>query len=136
MLYALLQVFACSLSDCCSIYWMRSTENNKFNTHNKLTCVQGGALSFWFLMHFWFILQLVGQFIARAVNDQILSKSYIDGYKGRVDCEYVRYVNIYLSRSAIWWSVKVMTVPNGWIAFFFLIICKAYCLKLRCVIFT
>lgn len=40
------------------------------------------------LFHF----QLVGQFIARAVSDQILSKNYIDGYKGRVDCEYARYV--------------------------------------------
>eukprot|EP00064_Thunnus_orientalis_P010178 superscaffoldBa00001355_g10204 len=36
--------------------------------------------------------QLVGQFIARAVSDQILSKSYIEGYKGRVDCEYTRFV--------------------------------------------
>ncbi|CAG01296.1 unnamed protein product, partial [Tetraodon nigroviridis] len=34
--------------------------------------------------------QLVGQFIARAVSDQILSESYIDGYKGRVNCEYTR----------------------------------------------
>ncbi|MEQ2252866.1 Programmed cell death protein 4, partial [Ilyodon furcidens] len=32
--------------------------------------------------------QLVGQFIARAVSDQILSKSYIEGYKGKVDCEH------------------------------------------------
>lgn len=39
-----------------------------------------------------FCLQLVGQFIARAVSDQILSESYIDGYKGRVNCEYTRYV--------------------------------------------
>lgn len=41
-----------------------------------------------------FHLQLVGQFIARAVSDQILSKNYIDGYKGKVDCEYARYVII------------------------------------------
>ncbi|XP_024115195.1 programmed cell death protein 4b [Oryzias melastigma] len=34
--------------------------------------------------------QLVGKFIARAVNDQILSKTYIDSYKGKVDCEYAR----------------------------------------------
>lgn len=39
-----------------------------------------------------FTLQLVGQFIARAVSDQILSESYIDGYKGRVNCEYTRFV--------------------------------------------
>lgn len=38
-----------------------------------------------------FTSQLVGQFIARAVSDQILSESYIDGYKGRVNCEYTRY---------------------------------------------
>ncbi|XP_046899956.1 programmed cell death protein 4b isoform X2 [Hypomesus transpacificus] len=34
--------------------------------------------------------QLVGQFIARAVMDRILSKSYIEGYKGKVDCEHAR----------------------------------------------
>nr|XP_061778759.1 programmed cell death protein 4-like [Nerophis lumbriciformis] len=34
--------------------------------------------------------RLMGLFIARAVNDQILSKSYIEGYKGRVGCEYTR----------------------------------------------
>lgn len=47
-----------------------------------------------------FALQLVGQFIARAVSDQILSESYIDGYKGRVNCEYARYV-IYLFSSLL-----------------------------------
>lgn len=40
------------------------------------------------------LFQLVGQFIARAVSDQILSKSYIEGYKGKVDCEYARYLNV------------------------------------------
>lgn len=44
------------------------------------------------LYNLCFSLQLVGQFIARAVSDQILSESYIDGYKGRVNCEYTRYV--------------------------------------------
>ncbi|XP_063058432.1 programmed cell death protein 4b [Engraulis encrasicolus] len=34
--------------------------------------------------------QLVGQFIARAVADDILSKSYIESYKGKVDCEHAR----------------------------------------------
>lgn len=34
--------------------------------------------------------QLVGQFIARAVLDHILPRSYIEGYKGRVDCEWAR----------------------------------------------
>lgn len=42
--------------------------------------------------------QLVGQFIARAVRDQILSKSYIEGYKGRVDCEHARAA---LDRAAV-----------------------------------
>lgn len=44
--------------------------------------------------------QLVGQFIARAVSDQILSKSYIEGYKGRVDCEYARYVCLFVISSS------------------------------------
>ncbi|XP_044294527.1 programmed cell death protein 4 [Varanus komodoensis] len=34
--------------------------------------------------------QLVGQFIARAVGDGILRSSYIDGYKGTVDCAQAR----------------------------------------------
>ncbi|KAJ3615234.1 hypothetical protein NHX12_018802 [Muraenolepis orangiensis] len=42
--------------------------------------------------------QLVGQFIARAVKDQILPKSYIEGYKGRVDCEHARAA---LDRAAV-----------------------------------
>lgn len=37
--------------------------------------------------------QLVGQFIARAVGDGILSSTYIDGYKGTVDCIQARYVS-------------------------------------------
>ncbi|KAL2087049.1 hypothetical protein ACEWY4_018108 [Coilia grayii] len=42
--------------------------------------------------------QLVGQFIARAVADDILSKSYIEGYKGKVDCEHARAA---LDRAAV-----------------------------------
>ncbi|XP_063163216.1 programmed cell death protein 4 isoform X1 [Candoia aspera] len=34
--------------------------------------------------------QLVGQFIARSVGDGILCSSYIDGYKGTVDCVQAR----------------------------------------------
>lgn len=34
--------------------------------------------------------QLVGQFIARAVGDGILDKSYINSYKGTVDCDQAR----------------------------------------------
>lgn len=47
-----------------------------------------------------FIFQLVGQFIARTVSDQILSKSYIEGYKGRVDCEYARYACLFVISSS------------------------------------
>ncbi|CAL9700535.1 unnamed protein product [Knipowitschia caucasica] len=42
--------------------------------------------------------QLVGQFIARAVHDKILCRNYIDGYKGKVDCEYTRAA---LDRAAV-----------------------------------
>ncbi|KAM6972187.1 programmed cell death protein 4b isoform 2-T2 [Aplochiton taeniatus] len=42
--------------------------------------------------------QLVGQFIARAVRDQILSKGYIEGYKGKVDCQHARAA---LDRAAV-----------------------------------
>ncbi|XP_062845710.1 programmed cell death protein 4b isoform X2 [Trichomycterus rosablanca] len=42
--------------------------------------------------------QLVGQFIARAVADQILSRNYVDGFKGRVDCEHARAA---LDRAAV-----------------------------------
>ncbi|XP_065528311.1 programmed cell death protein 4 isoform X2 [Lathamus discolor] len=35
-------------------------------------------------------VSLVGQFIARAVGDGILSSNYIDGYKGTVDCIQAR----------------------------------------------
>ncbi|XP_039551010.1 programmed cell death protein 4b [Pimephales promelas] len=42
--------------------------------------------------------QMLGQFIARAVADNILSKGFIDGYKGRVDCEYARAA---LDRAAV-----------------------------------
>ncbi|KAI1887002.1 hypothetical protein AGOR_G00201560 [Albula goreensis] len=42
--------------------------------------------------------QLVGQFIARAVRDEILSKSYIESYKGKVDCEHARAA---LDRAAV-----------------------------------
>ncbi|XP_072318617.1 programmed cell death protein 4b [Eucyclogobius newberryi] len=47
--------------------------------------------------------QLVGQFIARAVHDKILSWSYIDGYKGKVDCEYTREA---LDRAAVLLKIR------------------------------
>ncbi|XP_037546243.1 programmed cell death protein 4b [Nematolebias whitei] len=57
--------------------------------------------------------QLVGQFIARAVSDQILSKSYIDGYKGKVDCEYARAA---LDRAAVLLKMSMggLRVDNHW----------------------
>lgn len=57
--------------------------------------------------------QLVGQFIARAVHDQILSKSYIDGYKGRVDCEYTRAA---LDRAAVLLKMSMggLRIDNQW----------------------
>lgn len=55
-----------------------------------MLCVVFGIV--YMFPYFVFLFQLVGQFIARAVTDQILSKSYIESYKGRVDCEYTRHV--------------------------------------------
>jgi len=57
--------------------------------------------------------QLVGQFIARAVRDQILSKSYIDSYKGRVDCEHTRAA---LDRAAVLLKMSMVGVriDNLW----------------------
>uniref|UniRef100_A0A8C9Z778 Programmed cell death protein 4 n=1 Tax=Sander lucioperca TaxID=283035 RepID=A0A8C9Z778_SANLU len=57
--------------------------------------------------------QLVGQFIARAVSDQILSKSYIDGYKGRVDCQYTR---VSLDRAAVLLRMSMggLRIDNQW----------------------
>uniref|UniRef100_A0A1A8KU13 Programmed cell death protein 4 n=1 Tax=Nothobranchius kuhntae TaxID=321403 RepID=A0A1A8KU13_NOTKU len=57
--------------------------------------------------------QLVGQFIARAVSDQILSKSYIDGYKGKVDCEYARAA---LDRAAVLLKMSLggLRIDNHW----------------------
>eukprot|EP00079_Xenopus_tropicalis_P027489 XP_012821786.1 PREDICTED: programmed cell death protein 4 isoform X1 [Xenopus tropicalis] len=42
--------------------------------------------------------QLVGQFIARAVGDEILSATYLDGYRGTVDCVHARAA---LDRAAV-----------------------------------
>ncbi|KAM7418791.1 hypothetical protein PAMA_016087 [Pampus argenteus] len=57
--------------------------------------------------------QLVGQFIARAVSDQILSKSYIEGYRGRVDCEYTRAA---LDRAAVLLKMSKggLRIDNQW----------------------
>lgn len=57
--------------------------------------------------------QLVGQFIARAVSDQILSKGYIEGYKGRVDSEYTRAA---LDRAAVLLKMTMggLRIDNQW----------------------
>ncbi|XP_072335620.1 programmed cell death protein 4b isoform X3 [Scyliorhinus torazame] len=56
---------------------------------------------------------LVGQFIARAVADEILSKSYIESYKGKVDCENARAA---LGRAAVLLSMKRggLRLDNVW----------------------
>ncbi|KAF7646732.1 hypothetical protein LDENG_00183130 [Lucifuga dentata] len=57
--------------------------------------------------------QLVGQFIARGVSDQILSKSYIESYKGRVDCEHTRAA---LDRAAVLLKMSMggLRIDNQW----------------------
>uniref|UniRef100_A0A8C5WL22 Programmed cell death protein 4 n=1 Tax=Leptobrachium leishanense TaxID=445787 RepID=A0A8C5WL22_9ANUR len=47
--------------------------------------------------------QLVGQFIARAVGDGILNKTYIESYKGTVDCDHARSA---LNRAAVLLSLR------------------------------
>lgn len=36
------------------------------------------------------VYQMLGQFIARAIADHILPMSFLDCYKGKVDCEHAR----------------------------------------------
>ncbi|XP_064418920.1 programmed cell death protein 4b isoform X2 [Latimeria chalumnae] len=56
--------------------------------------------------------QLVGQFIARAVRDEILSKDYIESYKGKVDCMHSRAA---LDRAAVLLSTRGgMRMDNVW----------------------
>ncbi|KAM5132603.1 programmed cell death protein 4 [Mantella aurantiaca] len=49
--------------------------------------------------------QLVGQFIARAVGDGILSRSYMESYKGTVDCDH--------ARSALTRATILLTMSRG-----------------------
>lgn len=37
------------------------------------------------------VFQMLGQFIARAIADHILPMSFLDCYKGKVDCEHARW---------------------------------------------
>ncbi|XP_015228162.1 PREDICTED: programmed cell death protein 4 [Cyprinodon variegatus] len=57
--------------------------------------------------------QMVGQFIARAVSDQILSKSYLESYKGKVDCEHARAA---LDRAAVLLKMSMggLRIDNHW----------------------
>ncbi|MBN3297209.1 PDCD4 protein, partial [Amia calva] len=56
--------------------------------------------------------QLVGQFIARAVRDQILSRNYIESYKGKVDCEHARAA---LDRAAVLLKMRAgMRMDSVW----------------------
>lgn len=36
------------------------------------------------------VSQMLGQFIARAIADHILPMSFLDCYKGKVDCDHAR----------------------------------------------
>lgn len=36
------------------------------------------------------VFQMLGQFIARAIADHILPITFLDCYKGKVDCEHAR----------------------------------------------
>lgn len=36
------------------------------------------------------VSQMLGQFIARAIADHVLPMSFLDCYKGKVDCEHAR----------------------------------------------
>ncbi|TNN62142.1 Programmed cell death protein 4 [Liparis tanakae] len=57
--------------------------------------------------------QLVGQFIARAVSDQILSKSYIEAYKGRVGCQYTR-VSLDRATVLLKMSMEGLRIDSKW----------------------
>lgn len=37
---------------------------------------------------------MLGQFIARAIADHILPMSFLDCYKGKVDCEHARWAEM------------------------------------------
>ncbi|XP_056264502.1 programmed cell death protein 4b [Pseudoliparis swirei] len=57
--------------------------------------------------------QLVGHFIARAVSDQILSKSYIEAYKGRVGCQYTR-VSLDRATVLLKMSMEGLRIDSKW----------------------
>ncbi|XP_064007371.1 programmed cell death protein 4-like isoform X3 [Pogoniulus pusillus] len=60
-----------------------------------------------------FCLQMLGQFIARAVADHALPLDFLERYKGRVDCEHARAA---LDRAAVLLRIKrdVNRLDNVW----------------------
>uniref|UniRef100_A0A3Q3INZ2 Programmed cell death protein 4 n=1 Tax=Monopterus albus TaxID=43700 RepID=A0A3Q3INZ2_MONAL len=57
--------------------------------------------------------QMLGQFIARAIADHVLPMSFLDCYKGKVDCEHSR---VALDRAAVLLKMKTKMVrlDNVW----------------------
>ncbi|XP_010900949.1 programmed cell death protein 4a [Esox lucius] len=57
--------------------------------------------------------QMLGQFIARAIADHALPMSFLDRYKGKVDCDYARAA---LDRAAVLLSMKreMVRLDNVW----------------------
>ncbi|XP_006810747.1 programmed cell death protein 4-like [Neolamprologus brichardi] len=57
--------------------------------------------------------QMLGQFIARAIADHVLHMSFLDCYKGKVDCEHAR---VALDRAAVLLSMKreMVRLDNVW----------------------
>ncbi|CAJ1052361.1 programmed cell death protein 4a isoform X1 [Xyrichtys novacula] len=57
--------------------------------------------------------QMLGQFIARAIADHILPMSFLDCYKGKVDCEHAR---VALDRAAVLLTMKreMVRLDNVW----------------------
>uniref|UniRef100_H3DL12 Programmed cell death protein 4 n=2 Tax=Tetraodon nigroviridis TaxID=99883 RepID=H3DL12_TETNG len=57
--------------------------------------------------------QMLGQFIARAIADHILPMSFLDCYKGKVDCDHAR---VALDRAAVLLRMKreIVRLDNVW----------------------
>ncbi|KAM8772992.1 programmed cell death protein 4a [Acanthopagrus schlegelii] len=57
--------------------------------------------------------QMLGQFIARAIADHILPMSFLDCYKGKVDCDHAR---VALDRAAVLLTMKrkMVRLDNVW----------------------
>ncbi|XP_071384339.1 programmed cell death protein 4a [Centroberyx affinis] len=57
--------------------------------------------------------QMLGQFIARAIADHVLSMAFLDRYKGKVDCDHARAA---LDRAAVLLSMKreIVRLDNVW----------------------